>query len=148
MSCSRVPARKRLCAWTGADVAVGSRYLKESQIKIKQSWPRVFLGRVGNALIRWMILPGIHDTQCGFKLFKHDVAREIFSKNTIDGWGFDMEALLIAKLKGYRIIEVPVSWKNAPGSRFRPIRDALRTLGELIVIKSNMIRGQYGKKKS
>jgi len=127
----------------GADIAIGSRYLKESRVKIKQSRSRILIGRIGNALIRFIIIDGIRDTQCGFKLFKHEVAKDIFSRNKINGWGFDMEVLAIANMEKYRIIEVPVSWYNAPDSRLRPIRDAMRTFWELILIKLNIWCGRY-----
>ena len=127
----------------GFDIAIGSRYLKNSDIKIKQSILRILIGRLGNLLIQFFLIKGIKDTQCGFKLFKNSVAKEIFAKLTINGWGFDMEVLSIAQILKYKIKEVPVSWLNSSDSRVRPIKDAWQTLNELIKIKLNIIRNKY-----
>jgi dolichyl-phosphate beta-glucosyltransferase len=128
---------------SGADVAIGSRYLKASRVKIKQGPLRILIGRVGNFLIRSFIINGIHDSQCGFKLFKGEVARDIFAHTRVKRWGFDIEALAIADLRDYKIAEVPVSWYDAPNSRLRPVRDAINTFGELIFIKLNIWGGRY-----
>ncbi|MBP9733087.1 MAG: GtrA family protein [Candidatus Omnitrophica bacterium] len=126
-----------------ADVVIGSRYLKESRVKIKQSAGRILIGRIGNFLIRSFIINGIHDSQCGFKLFTAEAAKDIFAHTRIKRWGFDIEALAIADLRDYRIVEVPVSWYDAPNSRLRPVRDALNTFVELIFIKLNLWGGRY-----
>lgn len=128
---------------SGADVVIGSRYLKESRVKIKQSPFRIFVGRVGNFLIRSFIIDGIKDSQCGFKLFRGAVARDIFSHTRVKRWGFDIEVLAIADLRDYKIVETAVSWYDAPNSRLRPVRDALFTFGELIFIKLNLWGGRY-----
>lgn len=128
---------------SGADIAIGSRYLKESRVKIRQSRLRILIGRFGNILIRSLIIEGIRDSQCGFKLFSAEAAKDIFSHIKIKRWGFDIEALAIANLRGYKVVEVPVSWYNAPGSRFRPVRDAIRTFAELVFIKMNLWGGRY-----
>lgn len=125
------------------DIAIGSRYLPNSSIKIKQPLYRILIGRLGNIVIRFLLIKGIYDTQCGFKLFKHAVAKKIFQKQKITRWGFDIEALTIAKMLNYKIIEIPVSWFNSNTSRLRPIRDSFRTLRELISIKFNLLRGKY-----
>jgi len=127
----------------GFDIAIGSRYLEDSDIKIKQSILRILIGRLGNLLIQSLLIKGIKDTQCGFKLFKNLVAKQIFAKQTIDGWGFDMEILAIAQILKYKIKEIPISWLNSTDSRVRPIRDAWRTLNELIKIKINIIKKKY-----
>jgi dolichyl-phosphate beta-glucosyltransferase len=128
---------------SGAEIAIGSRYLKESQVKIKQGLPRILIGRIGNFLIRSFIIDGIRDSQCGFKLFTAEAARDIFAHTKVKRWGFDIEALAIANLRDYKVVEVPVSWYNAPGSRFRPVRDAMHTFAELVVIKMNLWGGRY-----
>src|SRR5690606_13949319 len=87
----------------GVDIAIGSRYLKGSDVKIRQSRFRVVMARLGNLLIRLFLIRGIRDTQCGFKLFKHNVAREIFSRQKVKRWGFDMEVLAIAEMLDYKI---------------------------------------------
>lgn len=124
-------------------IAIGSRYLRDNSVKIKQPIYRVLLGRAGNLLIRAFLIDGIKDTQCGFKLFEHEAARNIFALQKIKRFGFDMEALAVAKNLGYQIIEVPVSWFNSSESRFRPIKDALITLKDLIYIKLNFWSGRY-----
>ena len=103
------------------------------------------MGRFGNLLIRVFLIDGIQDTQCGFKLFKYKAAKEIFSMQKIKRFGFDMEALVIAKSLGYKIVEVPVNWFNSPESRVRPIKDGLITLKDLMYIKLNLLVGRYFK---
>ncbi|OHD67251.1 MAG: hypothetical protein A2W19_07855 [Spirochaetes bacterium RBG_16_49_21] len=127
------------------EVVIGSRYITDSNIEIKQPAYRILLGRVGNALIQFFLIDGIRDTQCGFKAFQHNAAKEIFSRMKINRWGFDMELLAIAKLLGYSIKEIPVSWYNSADSRVRPLRDAFNTLKELIIIKLNLWAGRYNR---
>lgn len=124
-------------------ILIGSRYLKESKIKIKQPKPRVIIGRMGNYLIQKMLGMDIKDTQCGFKLFPYNLARGIFSRQRIKRFGFDFEILTIAKIQGYKIKEVPVTWINSPISRVRPIKDVWRTFLDLIYVKVNLLRGIY-----
>ncbi len=126
-----------------AQVVIGSRYLPTSNVKIKQPKYRIFLGRLGNLLIRIFLIDNIRDTQCGFKLFTHKAAKEIFYLQRVKRFGFDMEALVIANNFGYKIIEVPVSWFNSVESRVRPIKDAFRTLRDLVYIKLNLWSGRY-----
>lgn len=128
---------------SGADVVIGSRYLRESRVKIKQPPQRILIGRIGNFLIRSFIIDGIQDSQCGFKLFRGAAARDIFGHTRVKRWGFDIEALAIADQRGYKIREVPVSWYDAPNSRLRPLRDAINTFGELVFIKMNLWSGRY-----
>ena len=127
----------------GAQIVIGSRYLRKNSVKIRQSRTRVLLGRIGNLMIRVFLVSGIRDTQCGFKLFKGEVAKNIFAALRIERWGFDMEILAIAKLRNYKIVEVPVNWFNSSESRLRPVRDAVKTFGELLRIKLNLVMGRY-----
>lgn len=125
-------------------VIIGSRHLKTSNIVIKQPWYRVLISRAGNLLIQATIVRGVIDTQCGFKLFSREAYTKIFPLQKIDRWGFDMELLAIAqRIFRFKIKEVPVSWYNSADSRLRPIRDAWRTLRELMRIKWNLVRGLY-----
>jgi len=124
-------------------VVIGSRYISGSTVVVKQPKYRVFIGRLGNMLIQTFLLDGISDTQCGFKAFQHEAARQIFSRMKVDRFGFDIELLSIARLLNYTVKEMPVSWYNSPESRLRPIKDALRTFGELIYIKLNLWGGRY-----
>lgn len=129
----------------GADIVIGSRYLKDSSIVRKQPWYRIALGRIGNLFIQALLLDTIKDTQCGFKAFTFEPAKSLFEKSTIDRWGFDMEILALAQHMEYVIKEVPVQWHDNETriSRFRPIKDAHRTFRELIRIKWNLITGAY-----
>jgi dolichyl-phosphate beta-glucosyltransferase len=124
-------------------VVIGSRYILGSNVVVKQRPYRVILSRCGNMLIRFFLLDGIRDTQCGFKAFQHEAAREIFRRMKMDRFGFDVEIILITRLLNYSVKEIPVSWLNSSDSRVRPIRDALRTFKELIYIKLNLWSGRY-----
>ncbi|MFA7685578.1 MAG: glycosyltransferase [Candidatus Gracilibacteria bacterium] len=131
-----------------ADIAIGSRYLPGSNVKIKQPFSRILIGRLGNLLIRFFLIENIQDTQCGFKLFKHEAAKNIFFFQKIKRFAFDMEALTIANHLGYKIIEIPVTWTNSADSRLRPVRDSIRTLRDLIFIKLNLLSGRYRQEKT
>lgn len=128
---------------TKAKIAIGSRYLHDSDIQIKQPAYRIAIGRIGNFLIRLFLTDGIKDTQCGFKLFEHHAAKEIFSFQKVKRFAFDVEALVVASNMDYKVVEVPVSWFNSTESRVRPIRDSLRTLRDLVYIKLNLWSGRY-----
>lgn len=127
----------------GAHVVIGSRALKESNVVISQSFYRRNLGRLANLLIQAVCLPGIKDTQCGFKCFHATAAQKLFGRQTINAFGFDFEILTIARRHGYKIHEVPVSWYNEKSSRVRPIYNALTTLAELFKIRWNLFRRKY-----
>jgi dolichyl-phosphate beta-glucosyltransferase len=125
------------------NVVIGSRYLADSDVKIRQPKYRILLGRLGNFLIQVFLFDDIRDTQCGFKAFQHRAAKDLFSRMKVNRFGFDIELLSIAYLLKYSVREVPVSWYNSPASRIRPIKDALRTLSELLYIKLNLLSGRY-----
>jgi dolichyl-phosphate beta-glucosyltransferase len=120
-------------------VVIGSRYVAPGSIKIRQPWYRVAISRAGNRVIQLLLLPGIQDTQCGFKLFSGDAARELAGSLTMDGFSFDMELLAIAKRRGYPITEVPVNWYDTPGARLRPIRSTLQTFRDLLRIRGGLV---------
>jgi glycosyltransferase involved in cell wall biosynthesis len=105
---------------------------------------RHLMGRVFNAVVRTLAVGGIQDTQCGFKAFNRAAAREIFSRQTIDGFGFDVEILFIARKRGYRILEVPVTWVYAPSSRVDPLRDTIRMFRDVVRVRLNDLQGRYG----
>ncbi|MFD9333720.1 dolichyl-phosphate beta-glucosyltransferase [Streptomyces sp. NPDC060028] len=113
------------------DAAIGSRAHRDSAIERHQSMLREVLGRVGNRVIRLVAVPGIRDTQCGFKLFDGDQARVAFGASRLDGWAIDVEILQYFRRKGWPVAEVPVRWAHQDGSKVRPL-DYLRTLGELM----------------
>ena len=124
-------------------VVIGSRHCPGAKIHIPQAKHRMILSRLSNLLIRWLAVPGIYDTQCGFKLFQRLPAREIFERVTIDRFGFDFEALAIARHLGYPFKEVGVDWYNDGASKVRAGRDALRTLHDLLKVKWHLLRGRY-----
>jgi dolichyl-phosphate beta-glucosyltransferase len=101
----------------GADVAFGSRALESSQLEVRQPLFRELSGRFFNFLVRKLLLPNVRDTQCGFKAFRREVAQDVFSHQTLDGFAFDVEALVLARQQGYRLVEVPVRWINDPASK-------------------------------
>jgi glycosyltransferase involved in cell wall biosynthesis len=126
----------------GYQVVIGSRALKDSFIGVHQSRNKEMAGRLGNWIIRRFAVPGIADTQAGFKMFGGREAETIFPRLTIDRWGCDIELLVIAKNCGYRICEVPISWTNAPGSKV-DFGSYLEVLGEVWRIRRNLRAGLY-----
>lgn len=120
-------------------VVIGSRGMKESDVSNQVL--RVWLGKTGNKLIQ-LILPGIKDTQCGFKLFEAEAAHNLFQRQRLKGFGFDFEILFIAQRQNLPIKEIPVKWVNALGSKVKP-RDYLFTLIELAKVVWNDFRGKY-----
>lgn len=118
-------------AMENADVAVGSRPMKESRLEKRQPFYREMLGRAANVLIQKMAVPGIHDTQCGFKLYKKAVARDVFSRCKLNGFSFDFEALMVARDLGYKIAEIPIRWSHQEGSKVVMWRDAPKAFRDL-----------------
>jgi dolichyl-phosphate beta-glucosyltransferase len=115
----------RTCA---ADMVIGSRRMKGS--KVRQSAKRDLSGKVFHALTR-ILLPDIKDTQCGFKMFTHEAARKIFSNIYLTGLAFDVEVLLEADRRGYKVIEMPVPWKEGHSSRVHVLRDGIKMTRDL-----------------
>ena len=116
-------------------VAIGSRALQRELVRRRQPLYRVALGKAGNLLVRLFAVPGIRDTQCGFKLFRGDVARRLFREARIDRFAWDMEILFLARRADIPIAEVPVLWFNSPDSRVSLVRDAATTLRDLLRIR-------------
>lgn len=119
----------------GVPIAIGSRPLKESRLEIRQPWHREMLGRLFNLSVQLLAVRGIKDTQCGFKLFTRGAAREVFSRCKLDGFGFDFEALMIARDLGYEIAEVPIRWAHQEGSKVSLMRDGPRMLRDLVRLR-------------
>ena len=119
----------------GAGVAIGSRALRASRVEISQPIYRVLMGKGFNLLVQLVLLPGIWDTQCGFKLFRADVAHEVFAKLTTDGFGYDPEVLYLAKRRGVRIAEVPVIWRNSAPTKVSPIKSSLDMFKHVLRIR-------------
>lgn len=128
------------------DIAIGSRALQGSDIVIRQPWYREGMGKTFNLFVRTLVMGGIKDTQCGFKLFKGEVARELFAKSLIKGFSFDVEILFLARKSGYKIKEVPVKWLNSPNSKVRLITDPIKMLLELLKIRINWLTDEYNAK--
>lgn len=101
----------------GAEIAIASRAVSGANLEKRQSIMRETSGRLFNRLVRMLHLPGIKDTQCGFKLFSAAAARAAFTESTLDGFAFDVEALVLARRAGFKITEVPVTWRNDEQSR-------------------------------
>jgi dolichyl-phosphate beta-glucosyltransferase len=130
----------------GYDVAIASREIQGAQ-RIGEPHYRHLMGRVYNLLVRSVAVPGIQDTQCGFKAFRREVARQVFPRQTIEGWGFDVEVLFIAQRLGYRIVEVPVTWYYGRESKIRPLHDTLGMVRDLWQVRLNARRGLYTQEK-
>lgn len=127
----------------GYDVVIGSRGLYDSQLIVRQPWYRESMGRIFNLFVKNFLLRGIKDTQCGFKLFRADCARKIFQLQRIKGFGFDMEALFLARKMGYEIVEVPVKWRNRSDSRVKIIQDSCKMFCDIFRILRNYKKGIY-----
>ena len=119
-------------------VAIGSRALAMSNIIKKQPWWRQGMGRIFNRFVRFIVLDAFRDTQCGFKLFEGNIARSIFREARIDRFAYDVEVLAMAIAKGCKVLEVPIRWINAPGSKVNPLWDSLQMLKDLIRIRINV----------
>lgn len=124
------------------DIAIASR---EAHGAVRHNEPayRHLVGRIYNGVIRLLALPGLQDTQCGFKCFRGTVADEVFRLQTIPGWAFDVEALFIARQKGYRIQEIPIDWYFNSDSKINVLRDSTRMFVDLLRIRWNSIKGAY-----
>jgi dolichyl-phosphate beta-glucosyltransferase len=119
----------------GAGVAIGSRALRGSRVEISQPIYRVLMGKAFNLIVQVVLLPGIWDTQCGFKLFRADVARGVFEGLITDGFGFDPEVLYRARKQGVKIAEVPVVWRNSAPTKVSPVRSSLDMLKHVIRLR-------------
>ena len=127
----------------GADIAIGSRWVRPELQTQRQPLHRQFFGRVFNLALRIVLGLKFKDTQCGFKAFQQPAAQKIFSLQRIDRWGFDPEILFLARKFGFRVQEVPVAWADCGGTRFHPLRDGSRTFLEVLHIRWNDLTGKY-----
>jgi len=132
----------KLSEWLdrGYDIAIGSRDMPDSRLDPPQPLLRRLLAWVFRAVRRRVLLPGLRDTQCGFKLFRGVVARDVFSRSEVNGWLFDCEALAIAQRRGWRIREVGVVWRNSPDSRVKLVREVFVAPLGLLRIRKRMAR--------
>jgi dolichyl-phosphate beta-glucosyltransferase len=136
--------RFRAALAAGCDLVVGSRALPDSDVRVRQAWWRQSMGRTFNRIVRAAVGFEMRDTQCGFKCFRRDAARAIFSRARIDRYAFDVEVLWIAQRLSLRVGELPVIWADDPHSKVHPIRDSLRMLVDLAAIRRNDADGAYG----
>ena len=127
----------------GDDVAVGSRRIAGAVIEVHQPIHRELMGKVFTGLSNLILGLKLKDFTCGFKAFRRDAARELFSRQRLDGWSFDSEILYLAKSKGYRIAEVPVVWRNDEATKVRLGRDVVRSFVDLWNIRINHALGKY-----
>lgn len=127
----------------GYDVAIASRRLNDSDVRVQQNTRRRVMGRVFSQAVGALALPGILDSQCGFKCFGRDTAQQVFRRQRINGFAFDVEVLLIARRRGYRIAEVPVTWEDRQLSRVHPFRDSASMVTDLVRIRANDLLGVY-----
>lgn len=131
----------------GIDIAIGSREAPGS-VRYNEPAYRHIVGRIFNSLVRWMAVPGLQDTQCGFKCFHARVVEDIFPLQTLTGMSFDAEVLFIARMRGYKIVELPIPWYFNPDSRVRLFKDSFRMALDLLTIRMNARRNLYARKAS
>jgi hypothetical protein len=126
-----------------AEIAIGSRYAPGAKTDVRQPFYRVMWSRLCNKVIQRSLVPGVRDTQCGFKAFTAEVARDLFSRGKIDGWAFDLEILALARRRGFTIQEVGVEWTDDRRSRVNPLKDMWKVITEALTIRRNLKNGAY-----
>lgn len=119
----------------GHHIAIGSRALPLSEIVEAQPPLRRGMGRLFNHMVKFLVMDDFQDTQCGFKLFNGEVARQLFHKARIDRFAYDVEILALARSHGYSVAEVPIKWSNSTSSKVHPLLDSLQMLGDLVKIR-------------
>ena len=124
------------------EIAIASREAKGA-VRYNEPFYRHLGGRGINFFIQTLILPGLNDTQCGFKCFRADAAQKLFDLQTIQGWSFDIEVLYIARRHGYKIREVPIHWYHDSETKVRALPDAIRMIKDIFRIHANARRGVY-----
>lgn len=124
-----------MCLSLGHDICIGSRAVDASLIKKHQPFYREFMGKTFNKIVQFLVLKGISDTQCGFKAFRAEAAECIFPETKINGFGFDVEVLYLARRAGLKIGEVSVEWYNDERTTVNPVTDSLKMLSEILQIK-------------
>jgi dolichyl-phosphate beta-glucosyltransferase len=125
-----------------AQITIASREVRGA-VRYHEPPFRHFTGRVFNLLVKMAAVPGLQDTQCGFKCFRHDIAEDLFQHQTITGWSFDAEILFIAKKRNYEIVEIPVPWYFNPDSKVQLVKDSYRMAIDLLTIHHNDRLGKY-----
>jgi dolichyl-phosphate beta-glucosyltransferase len=128
---------------SGVDIAVGSRAFRGAGVQVHAKLYRHLIGRTFHLLVEWLADGGVKDTQCGFKLFRSAVAQDLFSRMRMNGFSFDVEVLVMARRRGYRIAEIPVNWTHRPGSKVRLTLDSVQMAADLVRIRAHCLRGDY-----
>jgi dolichyl-phosphate beta-glucosyltransferase len=128
----------------GTPVVIGTRKTGDARVSVRQSLVRERMGKVYTWLSNVLVCPGVTDFTCGFKSFRRDAARAIFSRLVEDGWSYDSEVLFLARRLGFEVREVPVRWANDPSTRVRLLRDAVGSFAGLVRIRLRAIAGRYG----
>ncbi|MFN8388893.1 MAG: flippase-like domain-containing protein [Bdellovibrionota bacterium] len=129
---------------SGAHIAIGSRAMFSVETGVQTLWYRKLIGRVFNAFVNLVVLPGVADTQCGFKLFVRPAAKFLFSRQKAEGFSFDVEVLFLARKAGFKIAEVPVNWTNIPGSKVNLMKDSLLMARDIVRFRLRGLFGGYG----
>ena len=129
---------------TDYDIAIASREAPGA-VRYNEPWYRHLMGRVFNTIVRLFAVPGFQDTQCGFKMFRDEVAEDVFPLQTMNGWSFDVEVLYAARRRGYRIVEVPINWYYKDNTRIHPLHDSIDMFVEVFKIRRNGLRGMYNR---
>ena len=125
------------------DIVIGSREAPGAR-RIGEPRRRWLMGRAFNCMTRILAVPGIADTQCGFKLFRDAAAETLFPLQTLDGFAFDAEILFLARRRGFTVAEIGIDWHYRSESKVRPLRDGWRTLRDLVIIRYRWLTGRYG----
>lgn len=123
-------------------IAIASREAPGA-VRFNEPFYRHFTGRVFNTLIRLLVLPALNDTQCGFKMFRQDAVEEIFKRQTLMGWSFDVELLYIASIKDFPILEIPIPWYFNSESKVNILKDSSKMFRDLLLIRKNGAAGTY-----
>jgi len=140
-------ADKLLAVMERYDLAIGSRAMDRSLIKVHESQFREFAGIVFNKIVRTVLRLPFVDTQCGFKAFRRAPSRIIFEQQSIERFGFDPELLYLARHHGLSTIEVPVRWSHSPATKVNMLRDSLQMFLDILIIRCNALQGRYRKAK-
>jgi dolichyl-phosphate beta-glucosyltransferase len=135
--------RLEIALESGADIAIGSRAIRAEGVRVHAKRYRHVIGRTFHRMVEFLADAGVQDTQCGFKLFRSTVAHDLFSRMRMDGFSFDVELLMMAKRRGYRVAEIPVNWTHQPGSKVNLTWDSIRMAADLFRIRRHYLSGEY-----
>lgn len=127
----------------GAAIAIGSRALQSADTRISTVWYRKVFGRIFNGAVNLLLLPGVADTQCGFKLFENSAAQLIFSKQRSTGYAYDVEILFLARKFGLLVAEIPINWKNIPGTKVNLLYDSCAMFFDILIFRLRDLLGEY-----